>query len=96
MRTQNRGNVPAPYLPPGAGNKVVIDPSEQVVFDAGELDFVQDWVGGADGAQALPVEEEQGRGVGVQSGQNRRLGVGAVVKKSSQLKVPFRARLIRC
>lgn len=84
MKKRNRGDVPAPHVPRGHG-KVAVDPAEDVVFDAGELSFVQDWVE-ADGQEPPPAEEERGVGVG-QSRQNRRLGVGAVVKKSRDEKV---------
>lgn len=85
MKKRSRGDVPAPHVPRGQG-KINVDPVEDVVFDAGELSFVQDWVEEADGQEPPPVEEERGVGVG-QSRQNRRLGVGAVVKKYSGEKV---------
>lgn len=84
MKTINRGDIPAPHVPPGQG-KVTVDPAEQVVFEADELSFVQDWVEGADGQEPPIVDHE--RDVREQSGQNRRLGVGAVAKKSSHERV---------
>lgn len=84
MKTTNRGNIPAPHIPLGQ-SKVTVDPAEEVVFDPGELSFVQDWVEGADGQELPTVDDE--RSVRGQSGQNRRLGVGAVAKKSSRERV---------
>lgn len=88
MKAVNRGDVPAPYAPPGSG-KTVSDPSEDLVFDAGSLSFVQDWVEGAngqEGAEDLEPERVDAR----QSNSNRRLGVGAQPKKVKDERVcPF-------
>ncbi|CAM9606688.1 unnamed protein product [Scytosiphon promiscuus] len=65
MRTSNRGDVPAPHAPPGQVKGGVVD---DVVFDAGSLSFVQDWV--------EPAREDPRK-----SNPNRRLGVGAQPKK---------------
>lgn len=90
MRATNRGDVPKPHVPPGQA-KNAADPAEDVVFDAGSLSFVQDWVvdggdsGGAGAGAAVDVEpaREDPR----QSNPNRRLGVGAQLKKSKQERV---------
>lgn len=90
MRATNRGDVPKPHVSPGQG-KNAADPDEDVVFDAGSLSFVKDWVvdggdsGGAGAAAAVDVEpaREDPR----QSNPNRRLGVGAQPKKSKQERV---------
>lgn len=83
MRTSNRGDIPAPHIPPGQAKS---DPVEDVVFDAGSLSFVQDWV--ADGgeskgaaAAAAAAEVEPAREDPRKSNPNRRLGVGAQPKK---------------
>lgn len=84
MRSINRGDVPAPHVAPGAG-KNAADPGEDVVFDAGSLSFIQDWVDGADGQEAIEPEPE--RNDPRQSNPNRRLGVGAQPKKSKEKQV---------
>lgn len=85
MRTTNRGDVPAPHVARNA-EKAVTDPAEDVVFDAGSLSFVQDWVEGADGADAT-TEGELDRQDPRESNPNRRLGVGAQPKKPKQERV---------
>lgn len=87
MRASNRGDIPPPHVPPGGG-KPVVDPAEDVVFDAGSLSFVQDWMegsGGQDASAAVEVEPE--REDPRQSNPNRRLGVGAQPKKPKQERV---------
>lgn len=95
MRTKNRGDVPAPHAPPGQA-KNAADPADDVVFDAGSLSFVQDWVvdGGADGGGggAAAAEIEPEREDPRQSNPNRRLGVGAQPKKPKQERVSH----VRC
>ena len=90
MRGANRGDVPKPHIPPGQGNNAA-DPAEDVVFDAGSLSFVKDWVvDGGDGAgagAAAAVDVEPAREDPRQSNPNRRLGVGAKPKKSKQERV---------
>lgn len=91
MRASSRGDVPEPHLPPNAG-KTAVGPSEDVVFDAGSLSFVSDWVGGADGTEP-PVEIEPGAEDKRQSNPNRRLGVGAKPKQARQERVRFAAAI---
>lgn len=89
MRTTNRGDVPAPHVAPGQG-KSGADPADDVVFDAGSLSFVQDWVvdGGDTGADlGVAVEVDPERQDPRRSNPNRRLGVGARPKKSKQERV---------
>eukprot|EP00903_Cladosiphon_okamuranus_P018079 g16638.t1 len=88
MRATNRGDVPTPHVPPGQA-KNETDPGEDVVFDAGSLSFVKDWVvdggdSGAAGAAAAAVDVEPAREDPRQSNPNRRLGVGAQPKKPKQ------------
>ncbi|CAM9865637.1 unnamed protein product [Pylaiella littoralis] len=88
MRTTNTGDVPAPHAAPsqaknGAGPA---DDVDDVVFDAGSLSFVQDWVvdEGDSGAAGAAADVEPERQDPRQSNPNRRLGVGAQPKKSQQ------------
>lgn len=89
MRSISRGDVPEPHLPPNAG-KAAVGPSEDVVFDAGSLSFVSDWVGEADGTEP-PPEIERDAEDKRQSNPNRRLGVGAQPKKARQERVRIAA-----
>lgn len=89
MRATSRGDVPEPHLPPNAG-KATVGPSEDVVFDAGSLSFVSDWVGGADGTEPPPEIEREPEDKR-QSNPNRRLGVGAQPKKAKQARVRLAA-----
>lgn len=86
MRTTNRGDVPAPHVA-RSEEKAVADPGEDVVFDAGSLSFVQDWVEGADGGGDATTEGELDRQDPRQTNPNRRLGVGAQPKKPKQERV---------
>ena len=86
MRTSNRGDVPAPHVA-CSEEKAAADPAQDVVFDAGSLSFVQDWVGGADGSADATTEGELDRHDPRQSNPNRRLGVGARPKKAKQERV---------
>ena len=87
MRASNRGDVPAPHAPPGAG-KSTIDAVDEIFFDLGSLSYVKDWVeGGEETAATAPVEPE--RGNSRLSNPNRRLGVGAKPKKSVTHQVRF-------
>lgn len=93
MRTTNTGDVPAPHAAPsqaknGAGPA---DDVDDVVFDAGSLSFVQDWVvdEGDSGAAGAAADVEPERQDPRQSNPNRRLGVGAQPKKSQQERVCF-------
>lgn len=93
MITKNRGDVPAPHVAPGRA-KNATDPAEDVVFDAGSLSFVQDWVvdGGASAGAgaavtAAAIDIEPARTDPRQSNPNRRLGVGAQPKKPKQERV---------
>lgn len=90
MRKANRGDVPMTHAPPGQA-KNAPDPADDVVFDAGSLSFVQEWVvdggansgGGGEAAAEIEPEREDPR----QSNPNRRLGVGAQPKKPKQERV---------
>lgn len=77
MRPANRGDVPAPHVPPGAGKSQVTGGNE-VIFDSGSLSFVKDWVEGADDTAAdsgvEPARSDP------RPKPNRRLGVGAKPK----------------
>ncbi|CAM9674124.1 unnamed protein product, partial [Hapterophycus canaliculatus] len=84
MRRTNRGDVPAPHVAPTQAKS---DPADDVVFDAGSLSFVQDWVadGGKDGgADAAAAEVEPEREDPRKTNPNRRLGVGAQPRKAKQ------------
>lgn len=87
MRATNRGDVPRPHNPPGQA-KNAADQGEDVVFDAGSLSFVKDWVvDGGDSAAGAAVDVEPAREDPRQSNLNRRLGVGAQPKKPKQERV---------
>ncbi|CAM9644744.1 unnamed protein product [Ectocarpus fasciculatus] len=88
MRTTNRGDVPGRHVAPSQAKGVAED-VDDVVFDAGSLSFVQDWVvdGGdtsAAAAAAATVEAEPRREDPRKTNPNRRLGVGAQPKKPKQ------------
>lgn len=90
MRATNRGDVPRPHVAPGQAKNTAVS-GEDVVFDAGSLSFVKDWVvDGGDGgaaATATAADVEPERVDPRQSNPNRRLGVGAQPKKSKQERV---------
>lgn len=89
MRTTNRGDVPARHVPPSQANAVAED-VDDVVFDAGSLSFVQDWVvdgGDTSAAAAAAAEVEPRREDPRKTNPNRRLGVGAQPKKPKQDRV---------
>ena len=86
MRAVNRGDIPAPHVA-RSEEKAIADPAEDVVFDAGSLSFVQDWVEGGDGGADATTEGELDRQGPRQSNPNRRLGVGAQPKKPKQERV---------
>ncbi|CAN0063614.1 unnamed protein product, partial [Ectocarpus sp. 12 AP-2014] len=86
MRTTNRGDVPARHVPPSQAKGVAED-VDDVVFDAGSLSFVQDWVvdgGDTSAAAAAAAEVEPRREDPRKTNPNRRLGVGAQPKKPKQ------------
>lgn len=89
MRTTNRGDVPAHHVAPSQANGVAED-VDDVVFDAGSLSFVQDWVvdgGDSSAAAAAAAEAEPRREDPRKTNPNRRLGVGAQPKKPKQDRV---------
>lgn len=78
MRPANRGDVPAPHVPTGAGKPEITGGSE-VIFDSGSLSFVKDWVEGADDT-AGTSGVEPARSDPRPTKSTRRLGVGAKPK----------------
>lgn len=79
MEFRNRGNVPTPHNPletvKAAGTSAA-----EVIFDAGNLSFVDGWVKKTGAEDALL---ESGRKIGSQSQvqSKQRLGVGATTKR---------------
>ncbi|CAM9829412.1 unnamed protein product, partial [Discosporangium mesarthrocarpum] len=74
----NPGDIPAPHRPLGASKKSNVD--DDVVFNAGALSFVEDWV--ADGGGSVDAGDvvDPEPTIGGQS-QQQRLGLGAETKR---------------